>query len=459
MNDKPDLSKLPSVDSLLQHPTMMDLMLEYGRPLALEAIRTAIDQIRQQVIREGQQVPAADAFMALAEQILADWVQPTLEPVINATGVILHTNLGRAPLSEPAIAAMQAVGHAYSTLEYDLDKGRRGSRYIHVEDLIVRLTGAEAGLVINNNASALLLILSALAHRRRVLISRTQLVEIGGGFRVPEVMKQSGAILEEVGATNRVHLKDYKKAIDELPIKMVLRAHQSNFQIVGFTSEPPLQEIVALAHEAGLPFVDDLGSGCLLNTEEYGLDHEITVQDSLAAGADLVCFSGDKLLGGPQAGIVVGRAKYVDKLRNHPLARAVRADKIALAGLSATLLHYLRSEAEIKVPVWQMISMATEEIQRKAEAWVEALGQGEVVESVSTVGGGSLPGATLPTCCVALNIEKADAFLTRLRKAHPPIIARVEDRQVLIDPRTVLAKQEGALLVELQNALAEKNYQ
>jgi L-seryl-tRNA(Ser) seleniumtransferase len=458
MSEKPDLSKLPSVEALLQRPTVMDMMVEYGRPLALEAIRTAIEEIRQKAISDHEQVPEIDAFLARAEQILAEWVRPTIEPVINATGVILHTNLGRAPLSEATIAAMQAVGHAYSTLEYDIDKGRRGSRYVHVEDLIVRLTGAEAGLVVNNNASALLLILSALANRRRVLISRTQLVEIGGGFRVPEVMKQSGAILEEIGATNRVHLKDYRKAIEELPIKMVLRAHQSNFQIVGFSSEPPLKEIVDLAHEAGLPFVDDLGSGCLLNTEEYGLDHEMTVQESLDAGADLVCFSGDKLLGGPQAGIVVGRAKYVDKLRSHPLARAVRSDKIALAGLSATLLHYLRSEAEMKVPVWQMISMTPEDIRRKAGAWVSALRRGEVVENVSTVGGGSLPGAKLPTFVVALDLEKPDAFLARLRRARPAIIARVENERVLIDPRTVLPKQEGALLVELQNALAEKNF-
>ena len=458
MSEKPDLSKLPSVEALLQRPTMMDMMVEYGRPLALEAIRTAIEEIRQKAISDQEKVPEVDAFMALAEQILSEWVRPTLEPVINATGVILHTNLGRAPLSEATIAAMQAVGHAYSTLEFDIAKGKRGSRYLHVEDLLVRLTGAEAGLVVNNNASALLLILSALANRKRVLISRTQLVEIGGGFRVPDIMKQSGAILEEIGATNRVHLTDYEKAIDELPIKLVLRAHQSNFQIVGFSSEPPLDKIVDVAHAAGLPLVDDIGSGTLLNTEDYGLEHEMTVHESLAAGSDLVCFSGDKLLGGPQAGIIVGRADLIAKLRRHPLARAVRADKIALVGLSATLLHYIKSEAEIKVPVWQMISMTAEEARRRAEKWIFALRRGEVIESVSTVGGGSLPGAELPTYVLALDVQKPDAFLARLRRAHPAIIARVEDKRVLIDPRTVLPKQEGALLVELQNALAEKKF-
>lgn len=458
MDKKPDLSKLPSVDHLLQRPTMMDMMVEYGRPLALEAIRTAIEEIRQKAISNHEQVPEIDAFMARAEQILAGWVRPTLEPVINATGVILHTNLGRAPLSEATMAAMQAVGLAYSTLEFDILKGKRGSRYIHVEDLLVRLTGAESALVVNNNASALLLILSALANRRRVLISRTQLVEIGGGFRVPDVMKQSGAILEEIGATNRVHLKDYEKAIKDLPIKLVLRAHQSNFQIVGFTSEPPLKDVVDTAHKADLPFVDDLGSGTLLHTEDYGLDHEMTVQESLEAGSDLVCFSGDKLLGGPQAGIIVGRADLIAKLRQHPLARAVRADKIALAGLSATLLHYLKSEAEIKIPVWQMISMTPEDVRRKAQSWVKALRRGDIVENFSTVGGGSLPGAKLPTYVLAFDLEKPDVFLARLRRARPAIIARVEDERVLIDPRTVLPKQEGALLVELQNALAEKQF-
>lgn len=458
MSDRPDLSKLPSVDLLLSRPTMMGMMVEYGRPLALEAIRTAIEEIRQKSISDHSDVPEIDAFMARAEQLLEQWVRPTLEPVINATGVILHTNLGRAPLSEATLVSMQAVSSGYSTLEFDLKRGKRGSRYLHVEDLLIRLSGAEAGLVVNNNASALLLILSALANRKRVLISRTQLVEIGGGFRIPDILKQSGAKLEEIGATNRVHLSDYKQAIDDLPIKLVLRAHQSNFQIVGFSSEPPMEEVVELAHAAGLPFIDDLGSGTFLNTEDYGLAHEMTVQESLAAGSDLVCFSGDKLLGGPQAGIIVGKEELISKLRKHPLARAVRADKVALAGLAATLLHYLTTEAELKVPVWQMISMTTDEAKRQAEKWQAALRRGEVVDGVSTVGGGSLPGAELPTAILAFEMEKPDAFLARLRRARPAIVARVEDGRVMIDPRTVLPKQEGALLVELQNALAEKPF-
>jgi L-seryl-tRNA(Ser) seleniumtransferase len=458
MSEKPDLSKLPSVDAVLHRPTMIDMMVEYGRPLALEAIRVAIEEIRQKALSEHAEVPEIDAFMARAEQILHGWVRPTLEPVINATGVILHTNLGRAPLSEATLATMQAVSHGYSTLEFDIRRGKRGSRYVHVEDLLMRLTGAEAGLVVNNNASALLLILSALANRKRVLISRTQLVEIGGGFRVPDIMKQSGAKLEEIGATNRVHLVDYEDAIEELPIKMVLRAHQSNFQIVGFSSEPELHEIVKVAHDAGLPFVDDLGSGTFLNTEDYGLEHEMTVQESLDAGSDLVCFSGDKLLGGPQAGVIVGRKDLIAKLRKHPLARAVRADKVALAGLSATLLHYLKAEAEMRIPVWQMISMTADDARRRAEMWKMSLRRGEIIEGVSTVGGGSLPGAQLPTFVLALDFEKPDVFLARLRRARPAIVARVEDERVLIDPRTVLPKQEGALLVELQNALAEKQF-
>ena len=321
--------------------------------------------------------------------------------------------------------------------------------------MLIRLTGAEAALVVNNNASALLLILAALSNRRRTLVSRTQLIEIGGGFRIPDVMAQSGTILHEIGTTNRVNLKDYQQAIAEHPIKLVLRAHRSNFRLVGFTSEPTLEEITTVAHEAGLPVVDDLGSGSLLDTAEYGLEHETTVMESVAAGADLVCFSGDKLLGGPQAGIIVGKKDLVQKLRKHPIARAVRADKMALAGLSATLLHYLKGEAEIKIPIWQMISMDLKRIESRAMQWTRFLKGARMISGETAVGGGSLPGERLPTWLVALEVSNPSKFLSLLRTTHPPIIARVDGEQVMIDPRTVLPQQEGALLVELQNALAQ----
>jgi L-seryl-tRNA(Ser) seleniumtransferase len=306
--------------------------------------------------------------------------------------------------------------------------------------------------VVNNNAAAVLLALSALAARKKVVIARSQLVEIGGGFRVPDVMKQSGAKLLEVGATNRVRVSDYEQAIADGGA-LVLRAHRSNFRMVGFTEEPSLAEMAATAHTAGLPLVDDLGSGALLDTARFGMAHEPTVQESLAAGADLVCFSGDKLLGGPQAGIIIGRTDLVAKCKKHPLARAVRADKLCLAALSATLLHYLKDEAERQVPIWRMIAAPLETVRSRAEGWRAALGTGRILEGESTVGGGSLPGETLPTALLALEILHPSRFLSRLRQLTPPIIARLEGDRILLDPRTVLEEQEQALLTGIQRIL------
>lgn len=454
-----DLRKLPSVDSLLNTADGSSFVGDYGHDLTVAAIRIVIERVRSKVGKEGGTIPLPDVMMQDVLPLLQEWTHATLEPVINATGVILHTNLGRAPLSADTLSAIQKISQGYATLEYNLKEGKRGSRYVHTEDLLIRLTGAEAGMVVNNNASALLLILAGLSSRRRTLVSRTQLIEIGGGFRIPDVMAQSGALLHEIGTTNRVNIDDYRQAIEEHPIKLVLRAHRSNFRLIGFTGEPTLEEIAQAAHDAGLPMVDDLGSGSLLDTAKYGLAHETTVQESLAAGSDVVCFSGDKLLGGPQAGIIVGKKDLIDKLRKHPIARAVRADKLALAGLSATLVHYLKGEAEKKIPIWQMISMDIDEIQARARHWQRMLRGAQIINGESTVGGGSLPGERLPTRLIALDVKKPDQFLARLRKSRPPIIARVEDDRVLIDPRTVLPQQEGALLVELQNALAGRIYQ
>jgi L-seryl-tRNA(Ser) seleniumtransferase len=292
------LRNLPSVEQLLQ--LSGDLIAIYGRPLTLDALRTTLDNVRERFKTKPElALPPNEAILSQAESRLSAWTQPTLVPVINASGVILHTNLGRAPLSKATIAAMQTVSSGYSNLEYDLDKGKRGSRLIHAESVLQKLTGAEAAVVVNNNASAVLLTLAALAKGKRAIISRSQLVEIGGGFRVPDVMKQSGAKLVEVGTTNRVHLRDYEEALSE-PTGLVMRAHRSNFKIIGFTEEPDLKDIVDVAHKAGVVVVDDLGSGSFLDTAQYGLAHEPTVQESLEAGVDLVCFSGDKLLGGPQ---------------------------------------------------------------------------------------------------------------------------------------------------------------
>ncbi len=296
---------------------------------------------------------------------------------------------------------MNTAAANYSNLEYDVEKGRRGSRLIHAQAVLQKITGAEAALVVNNNASAVLLVLSALASRKRVVISRTQLVEIGGGFRVPDVMKQSGAKLVEVGTTNKVRLSDYESALED-PTALAMRAHRSNFKIVGFTEEPDLKDVVELTHESNVIFVDDLGSGALLDTARFGFAHEPTVQESLAAGVDLVCFSGDKLLGGPQAGIILGRKDLIEKIRKHPLARAVRADKTCLAGLTATLLHYLRDEAEREIPIWKMISLTLEQLKFRAETWREALGQGEVVKSEIDCRWRQSPGGIHSNLCACL---------------------------------------------------------
>lgn len=445
------LRDLPSVEQLLQGAT--HLIETCGRPLTLDALRLTLDETRARFKRKPEAgLPSTEGILAQAESHLIAWTKPTLLPVINATGVILHTNLGRAPLSQATIAAMKAAAEDYSTLEYDLEKGQRGSRLTHAEAILQKLTGAEAAVIVNNNASAVLLVLSALASKKRVVISRSQLVEIGGGFRVPDVMKQSQAKLVEVGATNKVRISDYKDALAE-PTGLVMRAHRSNFKIIGFTEEPALKEIVQVAHQANVPVVDDLGSGTLLDTAKYGFAHEPTVQESLAADVDLVCFSGDKLLGGPQAGIILGKKDLMDKIKKHPLARAVRADKTCLAGLTATLLHYLRDEAEREIPIWKMMSLTLDQLKVRAEAWRDELGQGQVIRSESTVGGGSLPDECVATYVLALNVKSPDAFLKKLREANPPVIARVENDAVLFDPRTVL--NDEALLSVLKSLLSE----
>ena len=449
----PDLSKLPSVDHLLQEPRGKELLESFGHTLTVSAFRDILDAVRTQVLEEDQPIPSKSAVFELANSLLEEWTEPTLMPVINASGVVLHTNLGRAPLSKATRQAIVEASGSYSNLEFNLDSGKRGKRSIHAAQLLTQLTGAESGFVVNNNAGAVLLILSALARRKKVLVSRTQLVEIGGGFRIPDVMRQSGAHLLEIGTTNRVHLHDFETALDENNIALVLIAHHSNFKVIGFHSEPSLAEVVEVAHRHNVPVVHDLGSGALLDTEKYGLAHEPTVYESLEAGCDLICFSGDKLLGGPQTGIIIGSEALLVRIRKHPLARALRAGKLTLAGVSTTLLHYLKDEAEREIPIWQMISMPLAQTQATAENWHEYLGQGEVVPTSSTVGGGSLPTEEMPTFALSLSPKKPDTFLRILRESHPPIIARIEDDRVMLDPRTVLPEQEGALLRNLLRIL------
>ncbi len=443
------LRDLPSVEGLLQ--SAAHLIEVYGRPLTLDALRLTLDEARARFKTQPEaDLPSTDGILTGAESHLIAWTRPTLLPVINATGVILHTNLGRAPLSRATIKAMKETAADYSNLEFDLETGKRGSRLIHAESILQKMTGAEAALVVNNNASAVLLVLSALANKKRVIIARSQLVEIGGGFRIPDVMKQSGAKLVEIGTTNKVRLSDYQSALEE-PTGLVMRAHRSNFKIVGFTEEPQLDEIVQVAHKASVSVVDDLGSGALLDTAKYGFAHEPTVQESLAASVDIVCFSGDKLTGGPQTGIIIGKKELIEKIKRHPLARAVRADKTCLAGITATLLHFLRDEAEREIPIWRMMSLTLDQLKVRAEVWRNELGQGDVLSSESTVGGGSLPDEATPTYVLALTVKSPDKFLKKLREADPPIIARTENDKVLLDPRTVL--DDDLLLTGLKKVL------
>jgi L-seryl-tRNA(Ser) seleniumtransferase len=454
-----NLQSLPSVEQLLQTKLALDLIDHYGRQLTLQAIRHTLNEVREHSSRTiHESMPNQERLLSRASDLLIQWTTPTLLPVINASGVILHTNLGRAPLSLAAIHSMEEVARGYSNLEFNLESGKRGSRLIHAETILQRLTGAEAAVVVNNNAAAILLLLTALGNKKRVIVSRSQMVEIGGGFRIPDVMKQSGAKLVEIGTTNRVHLADFQEELSK-PTALVMHAHRSNFKLIGFTEEPEKKEIADLTHKYGVIFADDLGSGALLETEHYGLAHEPMVQESLAAGADLVCFSGDKLLGGPQAGIIIGRKELLERIKKHPLARAVRADKICLAALSATLLHYLKGEAEREIPVWRMISMQPETVKARTEAWVTSLKQGQVKASQSTVGGGSLPGESLPTFVLALTVKSTSKFMKELRQLSPSIIARAEGGQILFDPRTVLAEQDDIFLANLNNILQNQENQ
>ena len=449
---------LPSMDRLLAEPRLAELAAAYGHQRVADQARLALEAARAAI---GDGAPPPDA-QTLVDTVLAragaQW-QPGLRHVINATGVVIQTNLGRAPLSQEAAEAMSRVAQGYSNLEFDLDRGERGSRHVHVESLLTQLTGAEAAVVVNNNASGVLLGLMAVAQGSEVVVSRGQAVEIGGGFRIPDVLRQSGARLVEVGTTNRTYIDDYDAALTH-ETAALLRVHSSNFRVIGFTHSVELQELVELARRRNLLVLDDLGSGCLLDTARYGMTKEPLVQESTQEGADLVFFSGDKLLGGPQAGIVVGKKALVDRLKRHPLARAVRADKASLAGLAATLVHYLKNEAETKVPVWRMIATPLAQLEERANTWAAHLsGAAQVLEGVSMVGGGSLPGESLPTKLLAIRETalghgvSAQAAAARLRAAQLAVVARIEHDRLLLDPRTVLPGEDQALLEVLTQVL------
>ncbi len=453
-----DFRIIPSIEQLRQREAMRALETRYGRTALLDALRAETSDLRER-LASGRlaAISVDDAVEAIergtAERLRAA-MRPSLVRTINATGVIVHTNLGRAPLAQGALDRVRDVAGGYTNLEYDLIRGTRGTRDVHAEKLIARLTGAEAAVVVNNNAAATLLLLAALATGREVIISRGELVEIGGGFRVPDVMKQSGAILREVGTTNRTRAADYAAAINDRTA-LILRVHPSNFRLVGFTERPALDELVALGRRFNVAVAEDLGSGWLGWPDRESLPEQLRdepiVSESIAAGVDLVCFSGDKLLGGPQAGIIAGRRETVDAIRRHPLMRALRVDKLTYAALEATLEEHAIGRGQEGVPVQRMLRLTKDEIGTRADAVAAALSATgwttRVIDGSSTVGGGSAPGTAIPTRLVEISKDgmSADQIEQHLRSLDPPVIARIHEDRVVLDLRTVDPGDDKAL--------------
>jgi L-seryl-tRNA(Ser) seleniumtransferase len=466
----PDFHVIPSIDQVRQRPAIRSLEARFGAAATVAALREAAAEVRNAIAAGETGYGTEDAVTARLETAsaarLSEAFRPSLVRVINASGVILHTNLGRAPLAAPAIDRIAEVARGYSSLEFDLELGTRGRRDIHAEALLCRLTRAEAAVIVNNNAAATMVVLAALAAGREVIVSRGELIEIGGGFRIPEVMAQSGAILREVGTTNKTRASDYGAAISERTA-LILRVHPSNFRIEGFTERTALAELVALGRKFNIPVAEDLGSGNLVRVaigsrsgrDQVATGSDPTVQDSIAAGVDVCCFSGDKLLGGPQAGIIAGRAAIVERIRTHPLMRALRVDKITYAALEATLAEYAAGRAAETIPVQRMLTATAGEIRVRAEALANAITRNAAWHATlepgaSAVGGGSAPGVELPTWLVAIAKDGStpDALDTRLRNSTPPIVARIERGHLLLDLRTV-APDEDSLLVALLKSL------
>jgi len=459
------LRNLPAIDRVLAADAMEELRGAIPHTLLLEAAQEAVALLRGEILRDPS---AADVVRLAPEEvgrraasIARKKVRPSLRPVINATGTLLHTNLGRAPLSQGALAAVADVARSYSNLELDLETGKRGHRYSHVEDLLCRLTGAEAATVVNNNAGAVLLALTALAKGKEAIVSRGELVEIGGAFRVPDVMEAGGVCLKEVGTTNKTHLADYRDAVGD-ETALLLKVHTSNYRIVGFTAVVESTELVALGREKGLCVMEDLGSGMLFDLSPHGLPKEPTVKEAVAAGIDVVTFSGDKLLGGPQAGLIVGRRDAIEAIRRHPMARALRIDKLTLAAIEATLRHYLDHEEAMKeLPVLRMLSVSATELEetcfdlaaRIRELCAEAV-DAEVVPEPSAIGGGALPLTELPGFAVALSPKSisVDALAERLRKGEPPVVARIRDDRLILNPRTLAGSEAERLVAALAEA-------
>jgi len=453
-----DFRVIPSIDELRRRPAVRALEAEFGADATVDALRAAASAVRAAIARGDGRLGAdgatADVESGAAAQLRAAFGS-SLRPVINATGVVVHTNLGRAPLAAAAIDRLARIASGYTSLEYDLARGARGRRDVHAEGLLCRLTGADAAVVVNNNAAATMIVLAALAARREVIVSRGELVEIGGGFRVPDVMAQSGAVLREVGTTNKTRASDYAAAIGE-HTALILRVHPSNFRIEGFTERPQLSELVRVGHTFNIPVAEDLGSG-LLVADTIG--DEPAVRGSVSAGVDVCCFSGDKLLGGPQAGIIVGRTAMIDRIRTHPLMRALRVDKLTYAALEATLVEYAAGRAAASVPVQRMLATTADAIRARARIVATQIGamagwRTTLVDGRSAVGGGSAPGVELPTWLIVVERDgtSPDGLEASLRRLDPPIVARIDRDRVVLDLRTVLPDQD-ALLARLFGSL------
>ncbi len=461
------LRKIPSVEEILSRKESLDLLKLYPRSALLEAIRRGLGRVREAILREedlsrfDDQFFSMDRLFPFIQKELDLLVRPKLRRVINATGVVIHTNLGRAPLHPRALQHLVEISKTYSNLEYDLTLGERGDRYTHVEELLCRLSGAESAMVVNNNAGAVLLCLNTLAEGKEVIISRGELVEIGGAFRVPDVMRRSGAILKEVGTTNRTYLRDYQRAIGP-ETALLLKVHTSNFRIMGFTSAVTLSELVQLGREYRLPVMEDLGSGCFVDLSQYGLEKEPTVQEAIETGADVICFSGDKLLGGPQAGIILGKKEILDKIKVNPLTRALRIDKLTLGALESTLFLYQdEKKAMEEVPTLRMLGLSLKSLKRRGRRLLrrisESLEDKAVIllrEDLSQVGGGALPLQSLPT--IVLSIKplhfSVNALEERLRQEDPPIISRISKEELLLDMRTIFDEDIPLLAQGLQKA-------
>jgi L-seryl-tRNA(Ser) seleniumtransferase len=462
------LRRIPSLDALLREPAAEALSREYGRQALVAAARAVADEFRSEILKAGPEEPPPDvspaALLDRVKDRLCRKFRPSLGPAINATGIIMHSGLGRAVLSEDAAEALLAVAHGYSTLALDLDSGLRTSRDRHVEGLLRELTGAEAATVVNNNAAATVIILNTLARGKEVVVSRGQLVEIGGSFRMPDVMKTSGAILREVGTTNKTHLRDYEEAVGE-STGAILRVHHSNYRIVGFAEEPGIEALVALGREKGVPVIDDLGSGALVDLREFGLETEPLVRASIAAGADVACFSGDKLLGGPQAGIIAGRAEWVRRIKKNPLARAFRCGKLNLTALEATLKLFLAPEKlRERHPIYRMLGLSVESIGRRARKIASSLRKSlpesvrvSVEDGESQVGSGAVPVETLPSKVLAVSSQAlpAEEVAVKLRRLHPPVFARISREAVLFDFRTIQPEEDAALERALKEIFSE----